>query len=272
MTIYVTPIPRLIDLAAPSFTLGTANAAGSAVTAVASDATLLAFDTTDPEPVAAAAAVGSSTTAARRSHVHAGTTATGTVVDEAITRFDGTGGASLQGYSSLSPTISDAGIISLTSGALAFPATAIASTNANTLDDYQEGTWTPTIGDNSLDGTGEGQAYSVQLGFYTKIGRVVTFDFSVKITDLGTLTTSENARVLGLPYPSTNTGQYSATASVSQMANGAITATSSPTGTITSNVTNIQLLQFATTGGTSIITIAQLNTNGSIRASGFYII
>ena len=55
MTINVTPIPRLIDLAAPAFTLGTANAAGSALTAVASDATLLAFDTTDPEPVAAAA-------------------------------------------------------------------------------------------------------------------------------------------------------------------------------------------------------------------------
>jgi hypothetical protein len=72
MSIVVTPIPRLIDLAAPAFTFGTANAAGSAATAVASDSTLLAFDTTDPEPVAAAAVVGSSTTAARRSHVHAG--------------------------------------------------------------------------------------------------------------------------------------------------------------------------------------------------------
>jgi len=73
MTIHVTPIPRLIDLAAPSFTLGTANAAGSAVTTVSSDSTLLAFDTTLPAAVGTAA-VGSATVAPRRDHVHAGTT------------------------------------------------------------------------------------------------------------------------------------------------------------------------------------------------------
>ena len=72
MSINVTPIPRLIDLAAPSFTLGTANAAGSAVTAVASDSTLLAFDTTLPAATGTAA-VGTATTAPRRDHVHAGT-------------------------------------------------------------------------------------------------------------------------------------------------------------------------------------------------------
>lgn len=73
MPIVVTPIPRLIDLAAPAFTLGTANAAGSAETAVASDSTLLTFDTTLPAAVGTAA-VGSATVAPRRDHVHAGTT------------------------------------------------------------------------------------------------------------------------------------------------------------------------------------------------------
>jgi len=73
MSINVTPIPRLIDLAAPAFTLGTANAAGSADTAVASNSTLLVFDTTLPAPVGSAA-VGSATVAPRRDHVHAGTT------------------------------------------------------------------------------------------------------------------------------------------------------------------------------------------------------
>jgi uncharacterized protein YcfJ len=73
MSINVTPIPRLIDLAAPAFSLGTANAAGSAVTAVSSNSTLLAFDTTLPDAITygQSGAVGSSTTAARRSHVHA---------------------------------------------------------------------------------------------------------------------------------------------------------------------------------------------------------
>ena len=78
MTIYVTPIPRVIDLAAPAFTLGTANTAGSAATAVASDSTLLVFDTILPDAITfgQSGAVGSSTTAARRSHEHAMESAT----------------------------------------------------------------------------------------------------------------------------------------------------------------------------------------------------
>jgi hypothetical protein len=72
MSIVVTPIPRLIDLAAPAFTLGTANAAGAAATAVASDATLLAFDTTVPSSIAysASAAAGTAVVAGRRDHTH----------------------------------------------------------------------------------------------------------------------------------------------------------------------------------------------------------
>lgn len=72
MAIHVTPIPRLTSLTTPAFTLGTANAAGSALTSIASDSTLLAFDTTLPAQVGTAA-VGSATTAPRRDHVHAGT-------------------------------------------------------------------------------------------------------------------------------------------------------------------------------------------------------
>lgn len=73
MSIQVTPIPRLIDLAAPAFTLGTANAAGSAVTAVASDATLLAFDTTVPDAITfgQSGSAGVATVTARRDHAHA---------------------------------------------------------------------------------------------------------------------------------------------------------------------------------------------------------
>jgi len=72
MTIHVTPIPRVIDLAAPGFTLGTTNAAGTAETAVASDSTILVFDATVPTTIAygASAAAGSGTTASYRSHTH----------------------------------------------------------------------------------------------------------------------------------------------------------------------------------------------------------
>jgi hypothetical protein len=73
MTINVTPIPRLTVLAAPAFTLGTANAAGSALTAVASDSTLLTFDSVLPDAITygQTGAAGSGTIASYRNHAHA---------------------------------------------------------------------------------------------------------------------------------------------------------------------------------------------------------
>lgn len=74
MTIHVTPIPRLTNFGAPAFTLGTANSAGDSDIAVASNSTLLTFDTTLPAATGTAA-VGSATVAPRRDHVHASTIA-----------------------------------------------------------------------------------------------------------------------------------------------------------------------------------------------------
>lgn len=73
MPINVTPIPRIIDLAVPAFTLGTSNAAGSAETAVSSNSTLLAFDATLPDAITfgQSGAAGSATVTARRDHAHA---------------------------------------------------------------------------------------------------------------------------------------------------------------------------------------------------------
>ena len=55
----------------PNLTLGTANAAGAANTVIRSDATILAFDGTNPAGVGTAAVVGSQAVATRRDHVHA---------------------------------------------------------------------------------------------------------------------------------------------------------------------------------------------------------
>ena len=74
------------------------------------------------------------------------------------------GGATTIGVGAATPSASGAGIT--------FPATQSASTDANTLDDYEEGTWTPK--DNA--GT---SLFNYQTPTYTKTGRVVvlTFDF-----------------------------------------------------------------------------------------------
>jgi hypothetical protein len=73
MSIVVTPIPRLTAFAAPALTLGTANAAGSADTTLATDSTLLAFDTTLPDAITfgQSGEVGVAVVASRRDHAHA---------------------------------------------------------------------------------------------------------------------------------------------------------------------------------------------------------
>jgi len=58
-------------------------------------------------------------------------------------------------------------ISNASAGQIKFPATQNASANANTLDDYEEGTWTPT------DGSGAGLSLTVVSASYTKIGRLV---------------------------------------------------------------------------------------------------
>jgi hypothetical protein len=66
---------------------------------------------------------------------------------------------------------------------ISFPSTQSASTDANTLDDYEEGTFTVTT---NGDGTG---AFSAQTGEYTKIGNIcivrIIFSVSTNFTSPG---------------------------------------------------------------------------------------
>ena len=97
MGIHVTPIPRLTALTTPAFTLGTANAAGDALTAVPSNSTLLAFDVTIPETTSTSSTVGSAVTAARRDHVHATMGTLTTVVRTSRSAAAGAGAQAITG-------------------------------------------------------------------------------------------------------------------------------------------------------------------------------
>jgi len=56
--------------------------------------------------------------------------------------------------------------------------------SANALDDYEEGTWSPTI----IGSSGaSGQSYTLQNGRYRKIGKFVTLGFDVQLSAKGTL-------------------------------------------------------------------------------------
>lgn len=87
--------------------------------------------------------------------------------------------------------------IDLQVGQIAFPATQNASSNANTLDDYEEGTWTPTLTAASVAPTGV--TYSTQSARYTKIGRVVHIEGRVGISSKGS-GGSGTVRIGGLPF------------------------------------------------------------------------
>jgi hypothetical protein len=76
---------------------------------------------------------------------------------------------------------------------ITFPATQSASTNANTLDDYEEGSWTPTATPTSGSLTS-----STRNGSYVKIGNVVVARFSILFTNVGTA--SGAMTIGGLPF------------------------------------------------------------------------
>lgn len=88
--------------------------------------------------------------------------------------------------------------LNVNAGQIVFPATQNPSANANTLDDYEEGTWTPVL---TFDTPGNlNVVYSTQTGEYTKIGRLVTVICAVETSTWTHTTASGNLRVTGLPF------------------------------------------------------------------------
>ena len=103
---------------------------------------------------------------------------------------------------------------------ITFPATQVASADPNTLDDYEEGTWTPAYSSGSNT-----WSYTTQIGRYIKIGNLVEFSWYIEATmtsnpnvnslvDIAmpfTIAANEYARgvcflggIMGSPYKSTN--------------------------------------------------------------------
>ena len=90
--------------------------------------------------------------------------------------------------------ITDAKLGTLT--AIVFNGTQSASSNANTLDDYEEGSWTPTSASIS---------FSSATGRYVKIGAQVTCWFQINFPSTSS---SADARITGIPFnPVSQNGQ-----------------------------------------------------------------
>ncbi len=139
--------------------------------------------------------------------------------------------------------------LNLLVGQIGFPATQNPSSDANTLDDYEEGTWTPVIGG---DGGQSGQTYDKQTGVYTKVGDIVFVGCRARFTAKGTITGS--VWVSGFPFTSSN---VSLLHGVPVSYFGAFnTSWSSLAGRVEQNATHGYLFGVAAGGATTITFLA----------------
>ncbi len=207
-----------------------------------------------PTTIKAALLAGISTSgiiARLANDMFASRTITGTTGKVTVANGDGVAG---------NPTLTLPAIIN--QEGIKFPSTQVPSADANTLDDYEEGTFTPSL---SFAGAAVGVVHSTQSGTYVKIGRVVFFVARVVITNKGSST--GGAQIDGLPFAASSD---IATLSVDSAANS---FTGLSTGAIgaTVSATSIILRQMLTTGGSAIANTAVTATM-DVRVSGFYFV
>ena len=119
--------------------------------------------------------------------IGAGAVGTTEVADDAIT------GAKIENNPTIAGTLTSTGLITASAGV------AIGGTGTdNTLDDYEEGTFTPTFNQGFASPT-----YSQQVGRYTKIGRTVQFHLHIDINTVGSAS-GVQWKLGGLPFTSAN--------------------------------------------------------------------
>jgi len=155
------------------------------------------------------------------------------------------------------------GVLQLKSG-ITFPATQVASSDANTLDDYEEGTWTPVVADASSGGnTG---TCTINSAKYTKIGRVVSVECDISGIQTTGMTAGNALNIRGLPFSPVNggngsfytyrVGRNASTVSSSVYAPGGVTALQFYLYTTSSATTDLSILVSDIVSGTSQIIIS----------------
>ena len=77
------------------------------------------------------------------------------------------------------------------------------NTDSNTLDDYEEGTWTAAISTTSGSITPDA---SFKTGHYTKIGKLVTVNLHLRASSVSS--PSGSCQITGLPFTTVNNDEY----------------------------------------------------------------
>ncbi len=144
------------------------------------------------------------------------------------------------------------GLITAGGGQIKFPATQAPSADANTLDDYEEGTFTPTV---TFATPGDwSPTYATQLGVYIKIGARVfasvalAFDANAYATAAGIL------HLGGLPFAAG--GGLSHAASISKMSN--VTFAGQIVGDFANTLSYVTLWSVTSNAGAASLTTAAI--------------
>lgn len=128
--------------------------------------------------------------------------------------------------------------------------------SANQLDDYEEGTWTPTFGAVAAP------TYSSQQGKYTKIGNTVHCTVSIDVsTGLDTTDTS-GVNITNLPFTASE-----------EASNAALGRNIDLLGSKATSVTNFRQTStsvFPYQGHDSAILYNQINSSGSLEIAFTY--
>jgi hypothetical protein len=169
--------------------------------------------------------------------------------------YDGTQGI-IQAYSNRTTLASVP--VYLVTGQLKFPPTQNPSSDANTLDDYEEGTWTPVL---AASNSGPTVTYTVQQGRYTKIGRTVFIECYLRLTSYSG--GSGNAKVGGLPF--TSAGQPYGYMVVGENTGITVSGTYyTLQGGVDASGTTVTLLKAAPNAATTAVNLTEIGSSTTV--------
>jgi len=146
----------------------------------------------------------------------------------------------------------------------------LVNSNYQKWAERREGSFTPEIYDDSFS-NGESQTYSLQAGYYYRIGDLITFFGEITMTSLGSLTTSQSAQLGNLPFPAKNLSGAGGGLTIHRASSLSITAGYSVSGFIQPGQSYATLRLWDSTGGQTDLTLAELTAAGSIAFAGSYL-
>ena len=156
------------------------------------------------------------------------------------------------------------GLVTLPIGQLKFPATPNPSSDVNTLDDYKEGTFTPTLAGTTTAGS---NTYALQVGSYTKIGNRVFFTVAINLSAKDPAMAG-NVRIAGLPFTS-NSGVSFTLVNVNT-SNVTLAAGVSTFGAVFASSTFLSIVLGASVAVSSSLSATALTNTSEIYAVGSY--